>query len=148
MMRDVVERGTAQSVRRQLPAGVPAAGKTGTTNDNTDVWFVGMTPDLVGGVWLGFDQPRTITPGAGGGSLAAPIWAQMMSRWYAGRTPAEWTPPAGLVVAQLDRATGELAGETTPPERRYTEYFLDGTEPAALRVDPWRIFEWGPITTF
>ena len=148
MMRDVVERGTAQSVRRVLPATIPAAGKTGTTNDNTDVWFVGMTPDLVGGVWLGFDQPRSIMPGAGGGSLAAPIWAQMMARWYAGRTPGEWAPPAGLVLAELDRATGEVATAETPPERRYTEYFLDGTEPLALRVDPWRIFEWGPITTF
>ncbi|HEX6060362.1 MAG TPA: PBP1A family penicillin-binding protein [Gemmatimonadaceae bacterium] len=148
MMRDVVERGTAQSVRRVLPATIPAAGKTGTTNDNTDVWFVGMTPDLVGGVWLGFDQPRSIMPGAGGGSLAAPIWAQMMARWYAGWTPGEWAPPAGLVLAELDRATGEVASAETPPERRYTEYFLDGTEPLALRVDPWRIFEWGPITTF
>ena len=148
MMRDVVERGTAQSVRRTLPESVPAAGKTGTTNDNTDVWFVGMTPDLVAGVWLGFDQPRTIMPGAGGGSLAAPIWAQMMSRWYAGRTPNEWAPPAGLVVAELDRATGMLATAETPMDQRYTEYFLDGTEPLPLRVDPWRVFEWGPITTF
>jgi penicillin-binding protein 1A len=148
MMRDVVERGTAQSVRRELPDTIPAAGKTGTTNDNTDVWFVGMTPDLVGGVWLGFDQPRSIMPGAGGGSLAAPIWAQMMSRWYAGRTPGVWAPPAGLVVAELDRATGQLATAATPADRRYTEYFLDGTEPLELRIDPWRVFEWGPITTF
>ena len=148
MMRDVVERGTAQSVRRELPDTIPAAGKTGTTNDNTDVWFIGMTPDLVGGVWLGFDQPRSIMPGAGGGSLAAPIWAQMMSRWYAGRTPGAWAPPAGLVVAELDRATGLLATAETPADRRYTEYFLDGTEPLELRVDPWRVFEWGPITTF
>ena len=148
MMRDVVERGTARSVRRDLPDTIPAAGKTGTTNDNTDVWFVGMTPDLVGGVWLGFDQPRSIMPGAGGGSLAAPIWAQMMTRWYAGRAAGVWAPPAGLVVAELDRDTGQLATAETPADRRYTEYFLDGTEPLELRVDPWRIFEWGPITTF
>ena len=80
MMRDVVERGTATSVRNDVPETIPVAGKTGTTNDNTDVWFVGMTPDLVAGVWIGFDRPRTITPGAAGGSLAAPIWAQMVAR--------------------------------------------------------------------
>ena len=76
MMRDVVERGTASSIRRYLPASVPVAGKTGTTNDNSDVWFIGMTPDIVAGVWLGFDTPKTITPGAAGGSLAAPIWGR------------------------------------------------------------------------
>jgi len=70
MMREVVERGTATSIRRYLPASIPVAGKTGTTNDNTDVWFVGMTPDIVAGVWLGFDTPKTITPGAAGGTLA------------------------------------------------------------------------------
>src|SRR5688500_20336422 len=97
-----------------------------------------MTPDLVGGVWLGFDQPRSIMPGAGGGSLAAPIWAQMMSRWYAGRTPGVWAPPAGLVVAELDRATGQRATAATPADRRYTEYLLDGTAPLEPRTDPWR----------
>jgi penicillin-binding protein 1A len=67
MMREVVDRGTATSVRRYLPASIPVAGKTGTTNDNTDVWFVGMTPEVVAGVWLGFDRPKTITSGAAGG---------------------------------------------------------------------------------
>ena len=63
MMRDVVERGTASSIRRYLPASIPVAGKTGTTNDNSDVWFIGLTPDLVAGVWLGFDKPTSITAG-------------------------------------------------------------------------------------
>ena len=140
MMRDVVERGTAASVRRYLPERIPAAGKTGTTNDNTDVWFIGMTPDLVAGVWLGFDAPQSIMPGAAGGSLAAPIWAQMMARWYGGRSAEEWLPPPGLVIADLDRDTGEPADTLTPPERRYTEYFIEGTEPPSLRFDPWSIF--------
>jgi hypothetical protein len=69
----------------------------------------------------------------------------MMSRYYAHRTAGEWQPPAGLVSAELDRETGMLADASTPPERRYTEYFLEGTEPAALRVNPWSIFQWGPI---
>ena len=145
MMRDVVDRGTATAVRRYVPATVPVAGKTGTTNDNSDVWFVGMTPELVAGVWLGFDTPRTIAPGAAGGSLAAPIWGQMIGQYYEGREAGRWDPPAGLVVADLDRETGELASGNTPPERRYTEYFIEGTEPPALRLNPWRLFTWGPI---
>ena len=145
MMRDVVERGTATAVRRYLPVTIPVAGKTGTTNDNADVWFVGMTPEIVAGVWLGFDRPKTITPGAAGGSLAAPIFGAMMQRWYAGRTSGTWEPPAGLVSGELDRLTGMVADAGTPPERRYTEYFLEGTEPAGLQFDPWRVFEMGPV---
>lgn len=145
MMRDAVERGTAASVRRVLPSWIPVAGKTGTTNDNTDVWFIGMTPDVVAGVWLGFDRPRPIMPGAGGGVLAAPIFADMMARWYEGRATDEWVTPGGLVVAELDRRTGELADDSTAVEHRYTEYFIPGTEPAALKPDPWKLFRWGPI---
>jgi penicillin-binding protein 1A len=146
MMRDVVERGTATPVRRYLPASVPVAGKTGTTDDNTDVWFVGVTPEIVAGVWLGFDKPRPIAEhGVAGGSLAAPVFAQMLS--LAGYThPAStWDMPAGIVTAELDRQTGKPADSTTPPERRYTEYFLAGTEPGALRVDARRLFMMGPI---
>ena len=146
MMRDAVERGTGVLARRLVPASIPVAGKTGTTNDNVDVWFVGMTPDLVAGVWLGFDRPQTITPGAAGGSLAAPIWGAMMARYYAGRAaPAPWTPPVGLVTAELDRVTGLLADEGTPPERRYTEYFVPGTEPEPLRSVPWRAAIFGAV---
>jgi len=145
MMREVVERGTATSVRRYLPASIPVAGKTGTTNDNTDVWFVGMTPEIVAGVWLGFDKPKMITPGAAGGTLAAPIFGKMMADYYAARTPSEWAPPPGLISAQLDRVTGQLADSTTPPERRYVEYFLAGTEPLPLRVNGWQLFKNGPI---
>ena len=145
MMREVVDRGTATSVRRYLPATIPVAGKTGTTNDNTDVWFVGMTPEIVAGVWLGFDKPKTITPGAAGGTLAAPIFGRMMSDYYGSRAVAEWQPPQGLIAAQLDRVTGQLADSTTPPDRRYTEYFLAGTEPYPLRVDGWSLFKAGPI---
>jgi penicillin-binding protein 2D len=153
MMRDVVERGTASSIRRYLPASVPVAGKTGTTNDNTDVWFIGLTPDIVAGVWLGFDTPKTITPGAAGGSLAAPVWGRMMARYYASsagrssleRSESQWTPPVGVISGELDRVTGLLANPATPANRRYTEYFIEGTEPEPLRADPWKIFRWGPI---
>src|SRR5687768_2694259 len=147
MMRDVVERGTATSIRRYLPASIPVAGKTGTTNDNTDVWFVGLTPDIVAGVWLGFDKPKTITAGAAGGSLAAPIWGKMMSRYYSlTRRPADsWSIPPGVTAGELDRVTGELANEETPLDRIYTEYFIEGTEPIPLRPELFKIFQSGPI---
>ena len=147
MMRDVVERGTATAVRRYVPERIPVAGKTGTTNDNTDVWFVGMTPDIVAGVWLGFDQPTPITSHAFGGSSAAPVWGQMIARYYGDRNASgAWQPPGGLVVATLDRDTGTVANDSTPPDKRYTEYFIEGTEPPELRLNPWRVFTWGPIT--
>ena len=152
MMRDVVERGTASIIRRYLPASIPVAGKTGTTNDNSDVWFVGLTPQLVAGVWLGFDKPTSIAPGAGGGSLAAPVWGKMVARYYASKPEilssppaAQWLPPLGVITGDVDRDTGQLATDQTPPERRYTEYFVEGTEPPALRADPWKLFGWGPI---
>ncbi|HMI54771.1 MAG TPA: PBP1A family penicillin-binding protein [Gemmatimonadaceae bacterium] len=152
MMRDVVERGTASSIRRYLPASIPVAGKTGTTNDNSDVWFIGLTPDLVAGVWLGFDKPTSIARGAAGGSLAAPVWGKMVARYYASkpqiltsRAAEQWTPPLGVIYGDLDRATGQLATENTPADRRYTEYFVEGTEPVPLQADPWKLFAWGPI---
>ncbi|MFN5598343.1 MAG: penicillin-binding protein 1A, partial [Gemmatimonas sp.] len=95
IMKDVVERGTATALRGLVPARVPVAGKTGTTNDNTDVWFVGMTPELVAGVWLGFDTPAMIAPGAAGGTLAAPIAGRVLASAYEGRTAGLWTPPPG-----------------------------------------------------
>jgi penicillin-binding protein 1A len=145
MMRDVIDRGTAMGVRKIIGATLPAAGKTGTTNDGADVWFVGLTPDLVTGVWLGFDHPRPIAAGAAGGSLAAPIWAHLMAQYYASHPSGEWTPPTTLITAELDRRTGTLADATTPSDQRYTEYFLPGTEPLALRFDITSIFSGGPI---
>jgi penicillin-binding protein 2D len=153
MMQDVADRGTGAAARQAVPSAIPVAGKTGTTNDNADVWFVGITPDLVGAVWLGFDQPTTIAAGAAGGSLAAPIWGQMVAHYYASLGPTSsanlstaWTtPPAGLLYAELDRDTGALADSTTPPDRRYVEFFLPGTEPAALKTDPWRLPQFGAL---
>lgn len=147
MMRDAVDYGTATSVRRYIPWHIPVAGKTGTTDGNTDVWFVGMTPQIVAGVWLGFDRPKSIAPGVAGGSLAAPIFGEMLARW-GGLTADEWEPPSGVIVAELDRTTGLLADENTPPELRYTEYFVPGTEPGELRVDARRLFVLGPLIGF
>lgn len=145
VMRDAAERGTGTQARRLVPAVVPIAGKTGTTNDNVDVWFMGMTPDLVGGVWLGFDRPRTITTSAVGGTLAAPIWGQMMAQYYGRRRATDWpVAPAGLVFADIDRETGEIATPATLPGNRALEYFFAGTEPMEIR-SPWNVPRWGPV---
>jgi len=145
ILREAAERGTGAAARRIVPSQIAIAGKTGTTNDNADVWFVGMTPSLVAGVWLGFDKPKTIMPGAGGGSLAAPIWANMVKNYYGSGSAGEWFAPADLSAAELDRATGQLSDSLTPPERRYIEYFLPGTEPPLMRVNPWRMPIVGPF---
>ena len=129
LMNDVVDRGTAASIRRR-GFWLPAAGKTGTTNESKDVWFVGMTPDLVAGVWLGFDQPKTITASASGGQMAAPVWAELMKTAYEERDhPGGWSPPSDLVSVPIDRESGGIAVNDCPPESVHIEYFLPGTEP-------------------
>jgi penicillin-binding protein 1A len=143
ILRDAAARGTGAAARRIVPAHIAVAGKTGTTNDNADVWFMGMTPSLVAGVWLGFDKPKTIMPGAAGGSLAAPIWANMIAKYYGTGSAGEWFGPPDISYAEMDRVTGQPVDSTTPPDRRYLEYFLPGTEPPLLRVNPWKIPQWG-----
>lgn len=144
ILQDVVERGTATALRRIVPERVPVAGKTGTTNDNTDVWFVGMTPELVTGVWLGFDKPAMIAPGAAGGTLAAPIAGRVIAAAYENRAAGAWTPPPGVVAVDVDRLTGKPADARTPADRKYGEWFLIGTEPGALAW-PLSLFRLGPI---
>ncbi len=147
MMRDVVERGTATAVRKYVPARIPVAGKTGTTNGSTDVWFVGMTPELVGAVWVGYDTPKPISGGqAAGGTIAAPIFGRAVAAYYAGnRATMPWTPPPGVLSVDLDRDTGLPATATTLPEKRYTEWFVSGTEPGAIPLDVWKLMELGGI---
>jgi 1A family penicillin-binding protein len=138
IMRDVVARGTATVVRRYLPDTIPVAGKTGTTDDNTDAWFIGIVPGLVAGVWMGFDRPGPI-PGASGGALAAPVFGRMIASAGAARR-LEWTPPPGVIAGEADRSDGELATDTTSAANRYTEYWIEGTEPDVLKFDPLRLF--------
>ena len=128
MLRDVVRRGTA--ARAVASLRVPAGGKTGTTNDGADVWFIGFTPDLVAGVWMGLDRPRTIMRNAQGGELAAPAWTAFRSEVYRRRTlTADFPGPGGLVALPVDRLTGYRAGPLCPVERIYIDYFIAGTEP-------------------
>jgi penicillin-binding protein 1A len=89
-----------------------------------------MTNDLVAGVWLGFDQPKTIMANASGGLLAAPIWADMMKAVYEKRPqPGGWTPPLSLTSASIDAGSGLLATANCPPAQVRIEYFVPGSEP-------------------
>jgi penicillin-binding protein 1A len=131
-LRDVVRHGTAVgSVGSRI--NFPAGGKTGTTNDGFDVWFIGFTPDLVTGVWIGFDQPRKIKSNAQGGVLAAPAWTAMMREVYERRSlPAAWPRPDGLTALDIDKTTGYKATPFCPKDVHYIESFIPGTEPTAF----------------
>jgi len=127
-LQDVVRRGTGT----QAVAGLafPIGGKTGTTNDGNDVWFIGYTTDLVTGFWFGLDVPERIKPNAQGGILAAPAWRQMMTEVYERRpTPGGWAQPDGLVSVEIDRTTGFRASPYCPASVREMDWFLPGSEP-------------------
>jgi penicillin-binding protein 1A len=132
VLRDVVRHGTAVGAvgsRINFPAG----GKTGTTNDGYDVWFIGFTPDLVTGIWIGFDQPRKIKANAQGGILAAPAWTAMMREVYERRAiPPAWPRPDGLTALDIDKTTGYKATPFCPKDVHYIESFIPGTEPTAF----------------
>lgn len=131
MLRDVVDHGTAYgAIRVRGGFTLPAGGKTGTTNDGTDVWFIGFTPELVTAVWMGFDEPTKIMYNAQGGRLAAPVWAEYMNEVYERRpAPKAWTQPDGLILVEIDNTTGKRATPFCPREETYYEWFIPGTEP-------------------
>ncbi|MDQ8154458.1 MAG: PBP1A family penicillin-binding protein [Gemmatimonadota bacterium] len=132
MMKDVLRRGSAAGAVANTGFNLPAGGKTGTTNDYTDVWFIGYTADLVAGVWMGFDRPQKIMPNAQGGRLAAPAWAQFMIEAYQRKpSPPDWPRPSSLVARQVDDLTGLLANPGCPGSDAYAEWFIPGTEPIA-----------------
>ena len=105
MLASVIENGTAAAARA-LGLGVPAAGKTGTTDDYTDAWFVGYTPDLVAGVWVGFDRKRKIGPSMTGAAAALPIWVDMIASATKGKPPVDFPVPSGVVSRHDLRADG------------------------------------------
>ena len=141
MMADVINAGTAARART-LGFTLPAAGKTGTTNDYNDAWFVGFTPTLVAGVWVGFDQPHTILPGGFAADVAVPLWTTFMKSATQGQKAKWLSAPAGVVSATTCRLSGKLAvegcehapviddkGQLTQRSMVYTEYFARGTQP-------------------
>ena len=147
MLQGVVDGGTGYTAVRivaGLDREVVAAGKTGTTNDGTDVWFHGFTPNLLATVWFGLDLPIPIRAGgATGGGDAAPVWGSYMRRVYYGDPsaldeemrepvlpiPEPWTVPPGLTTQLIDRTTGKLASRWCREEDQVLELFLPGTEP-------------------
>jgi penicillin-binding protein 1A len=146
MLQGVVDGGTG-NIAVRIVAGlnreVVAAGKTGTTNDGTDVWFNGFTPNLLATVWYGLDLPEPIRRGATGGGDAAPVWGNFMRRVYYGDPdsldeemrepvlpiPEPWPLPDGLVTRLIDKTTGKLASQWCPQGDQMMELFLPGTEP-------------------
>jgi len=131
MLEGVVERGTGRSVRA---VGVPLAGKTGTTNDERDAWFVGFSPDLAVGVFVGFDAPRAMGRGETGGKVAAPIFRDFMTVALGGTPAVPFRIPPGINLVRVNAKTGLLA---TPGETSVIlEAFKDGTEPASREMEP------------
>jgi len=129
MLRDVIDRGTG-SPARSLGLDFPAAGKTGTTDDFRDAWFVGFTPSVVAGVWVGFDQPAPIGDDAYGARIALPIWVDFMRRTRHLLPAQEFSPPAGLREVELCRMSYLRPMDGCPT---YVEYFKEGDDlPAGL----------------
>lgn len=124
LMENVVASGTGQRARA---LGRPVAGKTGTTNDMKDAWFVGYVPQLVAGVWVGYDQEKSLGAGGSGGQAAAPIWTGFMQRAVAGFPAKSFSPPADIVFVTINPRTGHLAAQGAPGS--VTECFQSGTEP-------------------
>jgi penicillin-binding protein 1A len=130
MMKDVIRRGTAAGSVWGAGFHLPAGGKTGTTNDGTNVWFIGYTADLVAGVWMGFDRPQKIMSDAQGGRLAAPAWTQFMSEVYRRKpAPPDWPRPIAIITRDIDVSTGMLQTPYCPRDLIRTEFYIPGTEP-------------------
>ncbi|MEQ8248485.1 MAG: penicillin-binding protein 1A [Alphaproteobacteria bacterium] len=126
MLEGVVERGTGVAIRR---LGMHLAGKTGTTNDNIDAWFLGFSPDLVVGVFTGFDEPQSLGATEQGASVAVPIFRDFMEQALAGQTDIPFRIPSGVRLVRIDAASGALANERS--EEVILEAFRPGSEPTA-----------------
>ena len=124
MMQGVVQRGSGTGVR--LP--VPVAGKTGTTNDAKDVWFIGYTSNIVAGCYLGFDQPRSLGPGAFGGTLCVPIFQEFMSEAVKRFGGTEFKVPPGGYFQKIDRFSGAKLSPDASGPNVISEYFREGEE--------------------
>jgi penicillin-binding protein 1A len=124
IMRGVIERGTGRRIRE---LGRPLAGKTGTTNENKDTWFIGFSPDLVAGVFIGFDQPQPMGWKETGSRVAVPAFKRFMAEALADQPAIPFRIPSSVRLVRIDGDTGLLPGPTT--ERVILEAFKPGTEP-------------------
>jgi penicillin-binding protein 1B len=127
LMEGVLDRGTAQRARG-LGFTRPAAGKTGTTNDYRDAWFVGFTPNLLTVVWVGYDHRTDLN--LSGSQAALPIWIEFMKKATAGSPPSPFLAPPGVVLARIDPVSGLLATPDCP--RSMEEAFFEGQQPSSL----------------
>lgn len=125
MMRGVVQRGTAS---RTVNLPVPAAGKTGTTNDSRDVWFVGFTSNIVAGCYIGYDRPRNM-PGASGGGMCGPVFNRFMAEAVKELGGGDFEVPEGGHFIKIDRFSGARLPDDASGEYVVAEYFRDGEEP-------------------
>lgn len=126
MMQGVVTRGTAS---RQIDLPVPVAGKTGTTNDAKDVWFVGFTSSLVAGCYIGYDQPRSLGEGTFGGNTCGPVFQEFMKEAIEEYGGGKFRVPPGGRFIKIDRYTGARLGDDASGPTVVAEYFRDGEEP-------------------
>jgi membrane carboxypeptidase/penicillin-binding protein len=132
MLQDVLTYGTAKSLAK-FSQQRPAAGKTGTTDDYRDAWFIGYTPQIVTGVWVGYDQPKPGGKGFTGGAMCAPIWEGFMRAALAGKEVVDFVAPETVVSINIDPTTGYIA--TTDCPETHDEVYLVGTEPTLLCPD-------------
>lgn len=127
LLKGVLDRGTGELARR-WGFNRPAAGKTGTTNDFKDAWFVGYTPDLLAVVWVGFDNQSKL--GLSGAQAALPIWTEFMKRATAGTPTTDFVAPPGIKIVEIDPLTGQPATSACPYTLR--EVFFEGDEPTGV----------------
>ena len=126
LMRGVVQRGTAQRARREL--NWPLAGKTGTMDEYTDAWFVGFDPNITVGVWVGYDEKKTMGDNEQGARVALPIWIDFMKAYTDSQTtPTSFVPPENIVFTSVVPKTGEPTASET--RGSIQEVFISGTEP-------------------
>jgi 1A family penicillin-binding protein len=133
MLKDVLTYGTAKGLRK-FSQGHPSAGKTGTTDDYRDAWFVGYTPQVITGVWAGYDKPRPGGKGFTGGAVAAPIWERFMRKAVATRPVVDFPKPDTVVSLSIDPATGCPATADSPQRR--DEFYIVGSEPGKECTEP------------
>ena len=126
MLKDVLVYGTAKSLYG-FSQERPAAGKTGTTDDYRDAWFIGYTPQLITGVWAGYDKPKPMGRGFTGGAICAPIWERFMRQALANKPAVEFLKPASVISVQIDPTTGYLATPDCPKKKE--EFYIAGTQP-------------------
>lgn len=133
MMEGVVLRGTATKLKG---LGFPVAGKTGTTNESRDGWFIGFTPDLVFGCYVGFDNPKSMGRKATGGGLCGPVFQDFMRKAKAGKPKIDFTKPSGVVMANVNRLTGQRVPNDLKGDQYIMEAFREGNVPEIYKSGP------------